>query len=111
MPIKWSAVKVVEAMGKVKIQADQVIEPLKLAKVAVEQARKIDHLPEYMKQHLNGLEGEIERVTGGKSWDGKGESPGNIHRSIKRVLDDIPEGAIAREEMRTKDGRQQTLIQ
>jgi len=110
MPIKWSAVKVVEAMEKVKIQADQVIEPLKLAKVAVEQARKIDHLPEYMKQHLRALEGEIERVTGGKGWQG-GESPGNIHQSIQRCLDDIPEDAIAREEMRTKDGRQQTLIQ
>ena len=105
MPIKWSAVKVVEAMEKVKIQADQVIEPLKLAKVAVEQARKIDHLPEYMKQHLSGLEGEIERVTGSQNY------PGNIHRSIERVLDDIPEDALAREEMRTKDGRQQTLIQ
>jgi hypothetical protein len=105
MPIRWSAVKVVEAMEKVKIQADQVIEPLKLAKVAIEQARKIDHLPEYMKQHLSGLEGEIERVTGGSIY------PGNIHRAIKRVLDDIPEDAIDREQMRTKDGRQQTLIQ
>ncbi len=110
MPIKWSAVKVVEAMEKVKIQADQVIEPLKLAKVAVEQAQKIDHLPEYMKQHLRALAGEIERVTGGKDWHGD-EAPGNIHRSVERVLDDIPEDAIDREEMRTKDGRQQTLIQ
>jgi len=46
-----------------------------------------------------------ERVTGGSIY------PGNIHRAIKRVLDDIPEDAIDREQMRTKDGRQQTLIQ
>ena len=112
MPIKWSAVKVTEAMEKVKEHADQIIEPLKLAKLAADEALKIEHLPQYMEQRLRALAGEIDRVTGGKSsWDSGKEYSGNIHRSIQSVLDDIPEDAINAEERRGKHGRQQTLIE
>jgi len=97
MPIRWSAVKVSEAMDEVEAQislADQFFaEALKKAN----EARKIPNLPQYIDHRLIGLISEIERID-------------RIKDRIQSVRKDIPDGAIEAEQERAKYGSQQSLI-
>ena len=97
MPIRWSAVKVSEAMNEVEAQislADQFFaEALKKAN----EARKIPNLPQYIDHRLIGLISEIERID-------------RIKDRIQSVRKDIPDGAIEAEQERAKYGSQQSLI-
>jgi len=97
MPIRWSAVKVSEAMDEVEAQvslADQFFaEALKKAN----EARKIPNLPQYIDHRLIGLISEIERIE-------------RIKDRITSVRKDIPDGAIEAERESQKYGSQQSLI-
>ena len=97
MPIRWSAVKVSEAMDEVEAQvslADQFFaEALKKAN----EARKIPNLPQYIDHRLIGLISEIERID-------------RIKDRITSVRKDIPDGAIEAERESQKYGSQQSLI-
>ena len=97
MPIKWSAVKVSEAMDEVEQQvllADQFIAE---AKIKVEAAKSINNLPQYMTQRLSRLIDQLERME-------------YIKGAIASVRKDIPDGAIEAERERTKHGSQQPLV-
>ena len=97
MPIRWSAVKVSQAMDEVEAQislADQFFaEALKKAN----EARKIPNLPQYIDHRLIGLISEIERID-------------RIKDRITSVRKDIPDGAIEAERESQKYGSQQSLI-
>jgi len=97
MPIRWSAVKVSQAMDEVEAQvslADQFFaEALKKAS----EARNIPNLPQYIDHRLIGLISEIERID-------------RIKDRIKSVRKDIPDGAIEAERESQKYGSQQSLI-
>ena len=62
MPIKWSAVKVSEAMDDVECQINLAEAFLSEAKAKAEAAKKIDNLPQYVEQRLNRLISDIERI-------------------------------------------------
>lgn len=97
MPIKWSAVKVSEAMDEVEAQvvlADQFIAE---ARVKVSQARKIANLPQYIDQKLSRLDDQLRRLE-------------SIKQAITRVREDIPEGAIEAERERAKHGSTPSLM-
>jgi len=97
MPIKWSAVKVNEAMDEVEQQvvlADQFIAE---AKARAEAAKKIDNLPQYIGQRINYLICHLDRME-------------DIKESIANIRKDIPDGAIEAERKRTKHGSQESLI-
>jgi len=97
MPIKWSAVKVSEAMDEVEQQvllADQFIAEAKTKAVA---AKKIADLPQYMEQRINSLIDQLNRME-------------YIKGAIETIRKDIPDGAIEAERERTKHGSQQGLI-
>jgi hypothetical protein len=97
MPIKWSAVKVSQAMDEVEKQvflADQFIAE---AKAKAEAARKIPNLPQYIDQRLLHLIGDIERMS-------------NVKSSIEAVRKDIPDGAIEAELEAGKHGKTQTMM-
>ena len=57
MPVKWSALKVNEAMDMVEEFVDQVIEPLEQARIVAREARNIPNLPQYVDQHLLRISG------------------------------------------------------
>jgi len=97
MPIKWSAVKVSEAMDDVEHQVNLADAFLSEAKAKAEAARKIDDLPQYVDQRLIRLTCDIERI-------------GNVRSAIEAVRKSIPEGAIEAEQERIKNGSQQSLI-
>ena len=97
MPIKWSTVKVGEAMD----MADEFIKeadlPLFQAKLVATEARKIANLPQYMDDRLIGLLAQIDRID-------------NVKDAIKAVRKSIPDGAIEAEQESLKYGSQQGLI-
>jgi hypothetical protein len=97
MPIKWSAVKVNEAMDEVEKQVRLAEAFLIEAKAKTEAARKIDNLPEYIGQRLVHLISDIERIN-------------NVKHSIEAVRKDIPEGATAAEQEAGKHGSTPSLI-
>ena len=104
MPIRWSALKVKEAMDRVEEIVKPILEPLEQAKAVVAEAEKLPHLPDYMKQRLSRLEGEIERVAGytGSDWV-KGKTveafhKGYIFRAIDAIREDLPKGDLAKEQ-------------
>lgn len=97
MPIKWSAVKVSEAMDEVEKQARLAEVFLTEAKAKAEAARKIDNLPEYVGQRLVRLIGDIERID-------------KVKDSIEAVRKDIPDGAIEAEREAGRHGSTASLM-
>ena len=97
MPIKWSAIKVSEAMDDIQRQIDLADAFLAEAKVKAKAARRIANLPQYVDQRLIRLTCDIERID-------------NVKSSIEAVRQSIPDGAIEAERERLKNGSQQSLI-
>jgi len=97
MAIKWSAVKVNEAMDEVEQQvvlADQFITE---AKAKAKAAKKINNLPQYMEQRINSLISQIERMD-------------NVKSAIEAVRGDIPQDALEGERKQAEYGSQQSLV-
>ena len=97
MPIKWSAVKVSEAMDKVEAQvllADQFVAE---AKAKVEAAKKLPNLPQYMEQRLSRLVDQLSRMD-------------YIKSAIETIRKDIPDGAMETEQESSKHGSTQSLM-
>ena len=97
MPIKWSAIKVSEAMDDVERQINLAESFLAEAREKAEIAGKIADLPQYVDQRLVRLICDIERID-------------NVKSSIEAVRQIIPDGAIETEREHTKNGSQQPLI-
>ena len=97
MPIKWSAVKVDEAMDEVERQINLAEAFLSEAKEKAETARGIADLPQYVDQRLVRLICDIERID-------------YVRSTIEAVRKSIPDGAIEAERERLKHGNQQSLI-
>ena len=97
MPIKWSAVKVNEAMDEVEHQISLADAFLSEAKAKAEAAKKIADLPQYIDQRLTRLICDIERID-------------NVRSAIEAVRKSIPDGVIEAERDSAKHGSQQSLI-
>ena len=97
MPIRWSAVKVIEAMDEVEHQIILAEGFIAEAKAKATEARKIANLPGYLDDRLVRLITQIERID-------------YVKDAIKAVRKAIPEGAIEEEREHTKHGSQQSLI-
>jgi len=97
MPIKWSPLRVSEAMDMVEEFVNQAVEPLEQAKVVANEARNITNLPQYLDQRLVRLIIDIERID-------------YIRNSINVVRNDLPDGALEAEKKTESHGRQPALI-
>ncbi len=97
MPIKWSALRVSEAMDMVEEFVDQTAEPLEQAKIVANEARNIPNLPQYLDQRLVRLVIDIERID-------------YIRTSINAVRNDLPNGAVEAEKKSESYGRQPALV-
>jgi hypothetical protein len=110
VPIKWSALRVSEAMDMIEEFVNQAAEPLEQAKIVATEARNIANLPQYVDQHLSRLIGEIERLTGGTfRWNSE-PYQGSIRAAIGSVRSSIPEGAIEAEQEQAERGAQRSLV-
>ena len=97
MAIKWSAVKVSEAMDDVEAQISLADQFFAEATKKANEARSIPNLPQYMDTRLIGLVEDIKRID-------------RIKDRIESVRKDIPDGAIEEEREQAKNGSQQSLI-
>ncbi|GAJ04325.1 unnamed protein product [marine sediment metagenome] len=97
MAIKWSAVKVSEAMDDVEAQISLAEQFFAEATKKAKEARSIPNLPQYMDTRLIGLVEDIKRID-------------RIKDRIESVRNDIPDGAIEADRERAKHGSQQSLI-
>ena len=97
MPIRWSALRVSEAMDMVEEFVNQAVEPLEQAKIVANEARNIDDLPQYLDQRLTRLIIDIERID-------------YIKSSIEAVRRDLPNEAIESEKKTESHGRQPVLV-
>ena len=97
MAIKWSAVRVSEAMDEVERQVTLADDFIAQAKVKAEEARKIPNLPQYMDTRLISLIGQLERMEYVKS-------------AIERIRNDIPQEALEEERRLASYGSQQSLV-
>jgi hypothetical protein len=95
--IKWSALRVSEAMDMVEELISQADEPLDQAKIVANEARNIVNLPQYLDQRLVRLIIDIERID-------------YIRNSIKAVRNELPDGAIEAEKNTQSHGRQPVLV-
>jgi len=97
MPIKWSAVKVNEAMDEVERQITLAEAFFTEAKAKATEARRIANLPEYIDQRLRHLISDIERID-------------NVKTTIKAIRQAIPDGAIEAEQELARHGSTQSLL-
>ena len=96
MPVKWSALRVNEAMDMVEEYVNQAVEPLEQVRIVASEARNIPNLPQYVDQHLVRIIGEIDRAIGGSQW----EPVGRLKAGIQSVRDSLPNGAVDKEKKR-----------
>ncbi len=108
MPIKWSALRVTEAMEMAEGYVNEAIEPLEQAKAVAEAARAIPNLPQYIDQHLLRFIGEIERVIPAMRYGQ--QSQGNLKAAIQSVRDSIPANDLEAEKRLAQAGTQQSLL-
>jgi hypothetical protein len=106
MPIKWSALRVAEAMDMAEEFINQAAEPLEQAKLVAVEARKIANLPQYVDQDIARLISEIERAIGGSQW----EPIGRLRATIESVRKSIPDGAVEAERDSARQGNQLALV-
>jgi len=97
MAIKWSALKVSQAMDEVERQVTLAEDFIAQAKAKAEEARKIPNLPQYMDARLISLIGQLERMEQVKS-------------AIESIRNDIPQEALEEEQKRSQHGSQRSLI-
>jgi len=97
VPIKWSALRVSEAMDMVEEFISQADEPLEQAKLVANEARSIPNLPQYLDQRLVRLIIDIERID-------------YIRNSVKSVRKELPDGAVEAEKKSESHGRQPALV-
>ena len=97
VPIKWSALRVSEAMDMVEEFVNQATEPLEQAKIVANKARNINNLPQYLDQRLVHLIIDIERID-------------SIRNSISAIRSDLPEGAVKAEKRIKSYGQQPVLV-
>ena len=97
MPIRWSAVKVSQAMDGVEGQVNLADAFLVEAREKARNARNIENLPGYMTDRLIRLITELERID-------------KVRECIEAVRKAIPSEAIELEQQKTRHGSQQSLI-
>jgi hypothetical protein len=97
VPIKWSALRVSEAMDMVEEFISQADEPLDQAKIVANEARNIANLPQYLDQRLVRLIIDIERID-------------YIKNSIIAVRNELPDGVVEAEKKSESHGRQPVLV-
>jgi hypothetical protein len=97
MPIRWSALKVSEAIDMAEEFVKESAEPLEQAKIVATEARKIANLPGYLDQRLVRLICQIQRID-------------SVKEAIEAVRKDLPDGAIEAERNTLRHGNQTALM-
>jgi hypothetical protein len=106
MPIKWSAMQVMEAADSIEKHIDAAVEPLECAREVAKAVLGIPNLPGYVVQRFLSLLSEIDRTIG---TDPSGR--GSMLRSrLQAIRDDVPEDALKEEKKASSYGDKVSLV-
>jgi hypothetical protein len=106
MPIKWSALRVMEAADMIEKHIDAAAEPLECAREVAEAALEIPGLPGYVKDNIAMLLGEIGRAIGGTP----AEPVGRLGARLQSIRDSMPKNDLEAEKKTTSYGEKVSLI-
>ena len=106
MSVKWSALKVIDAMDMIAGYVNQAVEPLEQARIVAREARNTPNILQYVDQYLVRIIGEIDRAIGGSKW----EPVGRLIAGIQSVRESLPDGAVHDERKRLGSGSQLILV-
>ncbi len=106
MPMKWSALQVMEATDMLERHINAAVEPLECAREVANAVLEIPDLPQYVEQHFRGIRGEIDRAIGGSHL----EPVGRLKARLQAIRDSVPEGALEAEKKKAEHGRQRSLV-
>ena len=106
MPIKWSAIQVMEAADTIEKHIDAAVEPLECAREVAKAALEIPQLPQYVNQHFRGLMGEIDRAIGGSH----SEPVGRLKARLQSIRDSVPKDTLEKEKKTSSYGDKVSLI-
>jgi len=106
MPIKWSAMQVMEAADTIEKHIDAAAEPLECAREVARAALEIPNLPEYVGQRFAGLLGEIGRAIGGTP----AEPIGRLRARLQSIQDSVPKDALEAEKKASSYGTKVSLV-
>ncbi|OGO39973.1 MAG: hypothetical protein A2147_03590 [Chloroflexi bacterium RBG_16_57_8] len=105
MHIRWSALKVSEAMDKLDELVSEATKPLEKARIAAREARGIPSLPQYVDQRLLSIIAEIDHIIGG----GQYQTTGKLKLSIESIRESLPQAAVKDEKKLRESGDQLML--
>jgi hypothetical protein len=106
VPIKWSAMQVMEAADTIEKHIDAAAEPLGCAREVGRAALEIPNLPGYVGQRFAGLLGEIERAIGGTP----AEPVGRLRARLQSIRDSVPEDALEAQKKASSYGTKVSLL-
>jgi hypothetical protein len=106
MPIKWSAMQVMEAADTIEKHIDAAVEPLECAREVARAALRIPNLPGYVGQRFAGLLGEIGRAIGGPP----AEPVGRLRARLQSIQDFVPKDDLEAEKKTSSYGDKVSLI-
>jgi len=106
VPIRWSALKVSEAAGRIEEQLNQAIEPLQRAREVAKEARGIANHPGYIDQDFIRIIGEIDDCLGGTEY----RPVGWFKATIEHIRKDIPSGTVEQDQTSQKYGSTQAFV-
>lgn len=105
MSIKWSALKLNDAMDMVEECINQAVEPLEQVRIIAREARNIANLPLQIDRHLFRIIVEIDRVIGGS----ESEQMGRLKAEIQSVRESLPDRPTEDDIKRPESGSQLRL--
>ena len=106
MPIKWSAMRVMEAADMLEKHINAAVEPLECAREVAKAALGIPNLPGYVEQRIAGLLGEIERALGGTP----AEPVGRLRARLQSIQDSVPKDDLEAERKTSSYGDRVSLV-
>ena len=105
MPIRWSALRVSEAMDMLNEYVAQARKPLEQARLVAREARSIPNLPQYVDQNLLRIISEIDAIIGSLKW----QSKGRLESGIESIREALPQDSVEDERKALESGEQLTL--
>lgn len=95
MPIRWSALEVVDVLKEVEVHFKEAEPHLLRARDAIKRGFKIKNLPQYMSQDLSRLEDKLDWKVREVAWN-----------QIQRCYSDLPQDALEAEKKKASYGKQ-----
>jgi len=106
MPIKWSAMQVMEAADMIEKHINAAVEPLECAREVAKAALEIPNLPGYVEHRIAGLLGEIGRAIGGTP----AEPVGRLKARLESIRDSVPKNDLEAEKKTRSYGDKVSLV-